>query len=201
MEYKLVMENWKSFLREDLVRIESGDSLWKLSKKYKIPLSAIIKANPQIPDPAIIKPGQLVKMPAGKYTEMSSMTLRDYASQKGTKALTRRIQDLLDSLSYPYEIHIEESFGESEAYITSHLHDLGPNKTLATAESIVEDNLENKTHYLANHKITFYSRIWEYKFAKIHKIIEGSLMELQEFQYTDILGILIMIQILDQSMQ
>lgn len=40
-----------------------GDSLWKISVKYKIGLDEIIAANSQIKNPALIYPGQIINIP------------------------------------------------------------------------------------------------------------------------------------------
>ncbi|MDI6871485.1 MAG: SafA/ExsA family spore coat assembly protein [Bacillota bacterium] len=46
-----------------LVVVQPGDTLWKLSRRYGVPLEAIIRANPQIPNPDLIYPGQRVRIP------------------------------------------------------------------------------------------------------------------------------------------
>lgn len=46
-----------------MVIVQPGDTLWKLSRRYGVPLEAVIRANPQIPDPDLIYPGQRVRIP------------------------------------------------------------------------------------------------------------------------------------------
>lgn len=43
--------------------VVSGDSMWKIAVKYEVGLSEIINENPQISNPALIYPGQLIKIP------------------------------------------------------------------------------------------------------------------------------------------
>ncbi len=43
--------------------VVSGDSLWKISRRYEIGLSEIIDANPQIKNPSLIFPGDRVNIP------------------------------------------------------------------------------------------------------------------------------------------
>lgn len=43
--------------------VVKGDSLWKISVKYKIGLDEIIAANSQIKNPALIYPGQIINIP------------------------------------------------------------------------------------------------------------------------------------------
>lgn len=40
-----------------------GDSMWKIAVKYQIGLSELVKANPQIKNPALIYPGQKITIP------------------------------------------------------------------------------------------------------------------------------------------
>jgi uncharacterized YkwD family protein/spore coat assembly protein SafA len=47
----------------DVYTVQPGDSLWKIAQKYKVGLSEIIRANPQIRNPHLIYPGQKVKVP------------------------------------------------------------------------------------------------------------------------------------------
>ena len=45
--------------------VVSGDSLWRIAVKYEIGVSELIKANPQITNPALIYPGQKITIPEG----------------------------------------------------------------------------------------------------------------------------------------
>lgn len=47
----------------DVYYVQRGDTLWIISKKYQIGLSEIIEANPQIPNPDLIYPGQKINIP------------------------------------------------------------------------------------------------------------------------------------------
>ncbi|MBQ8525123.1 MAG: SafA/ExsA family spore coat assembly protein [Clostridia bacterium] len=44
-------------------KVVSGDSMWKIAVKYEVGLSEIISANPQISNPALIYPGQIITIP------------------------------------------------------------------------------------------------------------------------------------------
>jgi uncharacterized YkwD family protein/spore coat assembly protein SafA len=44
--------------------VRSGDTLWKIAVKYQIGLSEIIAKNPQIKNPALIYPGQIITIPS-----------------------------------------------------------------------------------------------------------------------------------------
>lgn len=43
--------------------VASGDTMWKLAVKYEVGTSEIIQANPQISNPNLIYPGQILKIP------------------------------------------------------------------------------------------------------------------------------------------
>ncbi|MBQ4316710.1 MAG: SafA/ExsA family spore coat assembly protein [Clostridia bacterium] len=43
--------------------VVSGDSLWKIAKKYQVGLSELIEANPQISNPNLIYPNQIINIP------------------------------------------------------------------------------------------------------------------------------------------
>lgn len=43
--------------------VASGDSMWKIAVKYQVGLSEIISANPQIKNPALIYPGEVLTIP------------------------------------------------------------------------------------------------------------------------------------------
>jgi spore coat assembly protein SafA len=46
-----------------LVIVQPGDTLWKFSRRYGVPLDELIRANPQLPNPDLIYPGQRVRIP------------------------------------------------------------------------------------------------------------------------------------------
>lgn len=52
-------------------KVVPGDTMWKIAVKYKVGLSEIIEANPQISNPELIYPGQIIKIPA-KDTDVTS---------------------------------------------------------------------------------------------------------------------------------
>lgn len=85
MEQKVV---WK-FVREQVADIgpcygkkytvKQGDTLFLIAKRYGVPLNALIAANPQISDPNVIYPGQIICIPDsypptcnGKYYNVKS---------------------------------------------------------------------------------------------------------------------------------
>ncbi|MCL6589346.1 MAG: SafA/ExsA family spore coat assembly protein [Firmicutes bacterium] len=44
--------------------VKSGDTLYLIARQYNIPLQSLINANPQISDPNLIYPGQVICIPA-----------------------------------------------------------------------------------------------------------------------------------------
>ena len=45
--------------------VVAGDTMWKIAAKYKVGLSEIKSANPQIQNPNLIYPGQILNIPTG----------------------------------------------------------------------------------------------------------------------------------------
>jgi spore coat assembly protein SafA len=46
--------------------IQSGDTMSRIAETHGVSLQELIKANPQISNPSLIKPGQAVKIPSGQ---------------------------------------------------------------------------------------------------------------------------------------
>lgn len=46
-----------------LYLVRKGDTLWGIAKRYGVPLTALIAANPQIKNPNLIYPGDRVRIP------------------------------------------------------------------------------------------------------------------------------------------
>ena len=55
-----VLSTGASALSHSVVR---GDTMWKLAVKYQVGTSEIIRANPQVSDPNLIYPGQVLTIP------------------------------------------------------------------------------------------------------------------------------------------
>ena len=43
--------------------VAKGDTMWKIASKYQVGTSEIIQANPQVADPDLIYPGQILQIP------------------------------------------------------------------------------------------------------------------------------------------
>lgn len=48
--------------------VQPGDTLWSISNKARVPLSALINANPHITDPGQIRPGDVIIIPSSNPT-------------------------------------------------------------------------------------------------------------------------------------
>lgn len=73
--------------------VVSGDSLWKISKKYEVGLSEIKNANPQIKNYDLIYPGQKINIPTTDpsvtaYEQEVIRLVNEIRAQNGLKALT-----------------------------------------------------------------------------------------------------------------
>ncbi|MFC4559009.1 SafA/ExsA family spore coat assembly protein [Virgibacillus kekensis] len=65
----------------DVYTVKWGDSLWKISKKYKIGLSEIINANPQFENPDLIYPGDKVTIPLKRNIKSIERQVVKYTNQ------------------------------------------------------------------------------------------------------------------------
>ncbi len=73
--------------------VVSGDSMWKIAVKYQIGLSEIKAANPQISNPDLIYPGQVLNIPENdpsvlSYEQEVIRLVNEIRVQNGLKALT-----------------------------------------------------------------------------------------------------------------
>ena len=79
-------------------KVVSGDSMWKIAVKYKVGLSEIISSNPQISNPALIYPGQIITIPT-----MDSSVL-NFESEVVRLVNEIRVKDGLNKLTEDWEL-------------------------------------------------------------------------------------------------
>lgn len=79
-------------------KVSSGDTMWKIAVRYQVGLSEIISANPHISNPALIYPGQSVKVPV-KDSSVSS-----YESEVVRLVNEIRVQNGLSALKENWEL-------------------------------------------------------------------------------------------------
>ena len=100
-----------------------GDTMWKLADKYHVGTSEIIQSNPQVSNPDLIYPGQVLKIPQldSSVASFESEVVRlvnDIRQQNGLKPLTEnwelsrvaryKSQDMLDNR---YFSHTSPTYG------------------------------------------------------------------------------------------
>ena len=56
--------------------IRRGDSLSEIARHHHVSLARLTQANPQIANPNLIQPGQVIHIPSGSVTHQSQLTLR-----------------------------------------------------------------------------------------------------------------------------
>lgn len=115
--------------------VARGDTMWKLAVQYQVGTSEIIQANPQVSDPNLIYPGQVLNIPqvSSSITSFEAEVVRlvnDIRRQNGLKPLTEnwelsrvaryKSQDMLDnryfahnSPTYGTPFQMMKSFGLS----------------------------------------------------------------------------------------
>ena len=73
--------------------ISKGDTMWKIASKYQVGTSEIINANPQISNPNLIYPGQVLTIPQEESSILAFENevirlVNDQRTKNGLKALT-----------------------------------------------------------------------------------------------------------------
>ncbi len=109
--------------------VVSGDSLWKIAVKYEIGVSEIIAANPQIENPNLIYPGQVITLPSMdasvlRYEQSVIDQVNVIRQQNGLRPLTAnwelsrvaryKSQDMLDN---GYFAHTSPIYGSPATMI------------------------------------------------------------------------------------
>lgn len=79
-------------------KVVSGDSMWKIAVKYQVGLSEIIAANPQISNPELIYPGQIIKIP------MEDTSVTNYEHEVVRLVNEIRVQNGLKTLTEDWEL-------------------------------------------------------------------------------------------------
>lgn len=75
-----------------------GDSMWKIAVKYKVGLSEIINSNPQIKNPALIYPNQILHIP------ITDTTVTSYEQQVADLVNAERAKAGLPALKLNWEL-------------------------------------------------------------------------------------------------
>ncbi len=74
-----------TYAQTDTYIVKSGDTLWKISKKYQIGLSEIINANSQFSNPDLIYPGDRVTIPLKPGVKSVEQQVIDLTNQERAK--------------------------------------------------------------------------------------------------------------------
>lgn len=74
-------------------KVVAGDTMWKLAVKYQVGTSEIIQANPQVSNPDLIYPGQVLSIPqldssVASYEAEVIRLVNDIRKQNGLQPLT-----------------------------------------------------------------------------------------------------------------
>ena len=78
--------------------VAAGDSMWKIAVKYQVGLSEIKAANPQISNPDLIYPGQVVNIP------MTDSSVLSYEKEVVRLVNEIRAENGLNELTYNWEL-------------------------------------------------------------------------------------------------
>lgn len=78
--------------------VVSGESMWKIAVKYEVGVSEIIKANPQVKNPDLIYPGQILNIP------LTDKSVLNYESEVVRLVNEIRVQNGLKPLTENWEL-------------------------------------------------------------------------------------------------
>ncbi len=78
--------------------VVAGDSMWKIAVKYQVGLSEIKSANPQIKNPNLIYPGQLINIPT------ADSSVLDYESEVVRLVNAERAKRGLKALGHNWQL-------------------------------------------------------------------------------------------------
>ena len=110
----LVLTTSASALSHTVVR---GDTMWKLAVQYQVGTSEIIASNPQVSNPDLIYPGQILTIPeedaaVTQYEQEVIRLVNEIRAQNGLSALTYnwelsrvaryKSQDMVDNRYFPH---------------------------------------------------------------------------------------------------
>ena len=79
-------------------KVVSGDTMWKIAVKYEVGLSELKSANPQITNPDLIYPGQVLSIPT------TNSTVQEYEKEVIRLVNEIRAQNGLKALSHNWEL-------------------------------------------------------------------------------------------------
>ena len=83
--------------------VAAGDTLWKISQRYQVALSDLIRSNPQLPNPNYIEAGQTIKIPATttatttRYKPKASTAPATPTTNAGISAFNQQVLDLTNA--------------------------------------------------------------------------------------------------------
>ena len=78
--------------------VVSGESMWKIAVKYQVGLREIVAANPQISNPSLIYPGQVLTIP------MTDASVVSYEKEVVRLVNEIRVNNGLKALTYNWEL-------------------------------------------------------------------------------------------------
>lgn len=67
--------------------VKSGDSMWKIAVRYQVGISELIAANPQIKNPSLIYPGQVLTIPHIDVKTQESEVVRLVNAERAKRGL------------------------------------------------------------------------------------------------------------------
>ncbi|MEW5766575.1 MAG: LysM peptidoglycan-binding domain-containing protein [bacterium] len=114
----------------DIHKVKEGDTLWGTAQKYGLPLPALLRANPQIENPALIREGEKINIPSEKGDDTTIHTVK-----KG---------DTLFGIARHYGVSLSEILNANPEIKTPEFLQIGELVKVPTAVKAYQKGLKEK---------------------------------------------------------
>lgn len=91
--------------------VNPGDSVFKIARRYNVTVAEILEANPDITDPSVLQPGQVINIPP-RETDFGEILVNGYAFPQIDRGVLEKTLPSLSFLSiFSYEVRSDGSLG------------------------------------------------------------------------------------------
>lgn len=129
--------------------VKQGDTLWKLSKQWGIPLQTMIDANPQLKNPSILMTGQVINIPKVNEHGQMEMTASQLNVQqqslppnkKNTAPITVQEEENIEPLQEEEKEELKEEIKEAVEEAVNKSSHKSPEKINKPIQESLEDGI------------------------------------------------------------
>lgn len=88
--------------------VQPGDTMWLISQRFGVSLDTLIKANPQITNPEMIFPGEIVRIPSGGMPGPGPMPPGPHPGGMGGRRYIVREGDTIEIIAIRFGLNVSE---------------------------------------------------------------------------------------------